>query len=202
MCRRLDALDTIIQVFSFHFRLSWITKPRTLCERTVSSTCPSIRKGGSWGVALKKHTRSSLHLLALSFIRFIEAQELTVSNVDWMDAPPFLVRHSEIETSSTNFQRFVSGVGMDKSLIMMTNRIGPSLVPWGTPALTGSQSKNASPIFTRSLWSERKLMIHGIRHRRTPKSTSFLISTLWLIRSKAFEKSKKQRRRCLLGESR
>ena len=45
-------------------------------------------------------------------------------------------------------------------------------------------------------------MIHGTRHRRTPKSTSFLISTLWLIRSKAFEKSKKQRRRCLLGESR
>ena len=159
----------------------------------------SIDSGGSWGVALKKHTRSSLHFLALSFIRFIEAQELTVSNVDWMDAPPFFVRHSEIETSSTNFHRFVSGMGMDKSLIMMRNRIGPSLVPWGTPALTGSQSKNASPIFTRCLWSERKLMIHGIRHRRTPKSTSFLISTLWLIRSKAVEKSKKRRRRCLLG---
>ena len=35
MCRRLDALDTIIPILSFHFRLSWITKPRTLCERTV-----------------------------------------------------------------------------------------------------------------------------------------------------------------------
>ena len=67
---------------------------------------------------------------------------------------------------------------MDKSLIMMRNRIGPSLVPWGTPALTDSQSENASSIFTRCLRSERKLMIHGIRHRRTPKSTSFLISTL------------------------
>ena len=65
---------------------------------------------------------------------------------------------------------------MDKSLIMMKKGIGPSLVPWGTPALTGNQSANASPIFTRCLRSERKLMIHGIRHRRTLKSTSFNIS--------------------------
>ena len=63
---------------------------------------------------------------------------------------------------------------MDKSLIMMRNRIGPSLVPWGTPALTGSQSGNAYPIFTRCLQSERKLMIHGIRHRLTPISNRLL----------------------------
>lgn len=45
-----------------------------------------------------------------------------------MDAPPFFVTHSEIETSPTNFQRFVSGIDMNKSLITMRNRIGPSLV--------------------------------------------------------------------------
>ena len=63
-----------------------------------------------------------------------------------MDASPFLVRHSEIETSSTYFHRFVSGVGIDKSLIMMRNKIGPSLVPWGTPELTGSQSEKSLKI--------------------------------------------------------
>ena len=45
MCRRLDALDTITQMCSFHLRLSSITEPRTWCERTVLSTWPSIRKG-------------------------------------------------------------------------------------------------------------------------------------------------------------
>ena len=88
-----------------------------------------------------------------------------------MDAPPFLVRHSEIETSSTYFHRFVSGVGIDKSLIKMRNKIGASLVSWGTPALNKNPSENDSAILTRSLRFERKLMIHGIRHR-------FLISTL------------------------
>ena len=50
----------------------------------------------------------------------------------------------------------------------MRNKIGPSLVPWGTPALIGSQSENASPILTPCLQVERKLMIYGIRHRLTP----------------------------------
>ena len=45
-------------------------------------------------------------------------------------------------------------------------------------------------------------MIHCIKHRFTPKSTSFLISTSGTIRLKAFEQSKKQRRGFLLGESR
>ncbi|CAH3153220.1 unnamed protein product, partial [Porites lobata] len=46
----------------------------------------------------------------LSFIRFIKAQELTVSNVDQMDTPSFFMRQSEKETLSTYFHKFVSGV--------------------------------------------------------------------------------------------
>ena len=94
---------------------------------------------------------------------------------------------------------------MDKSLIMMKNRIGPSVVPWGTPALTGSQSENASPIFTRCLRSERKLMImmNGIRYRRTPKSTSFLISTLCMTNTViGFRKVQEAKTEVLFGESR
>ena len=62
-----------------------------------------------------------------------------------MDAPPFLVRHSEIETSSTYFHRFVSGVGIDKSLNKMRNKIRASLVSWGTPAPTKKRQKIKQP---------------------------------------------------------
>ena len=55
-------------------------------------------------------------------------------------------------------------MGIDKSLIIMENKIGPSLVPWGTPALTKNHSESDCPILKRCLRFERKLIIYGIRH--------------------------------------
>ena len=49
MCRRLDALDTIIPMCSFRFRLSWITKPRTLWERTFRVLDHQFVKGVAEG---------------------------------------------------------------------------------------------------------------------------------------------------------
>ena len=87
-------------------------------------------------------------------------------------------------------------------LIIIKNNIGPSFVPWGTPAFIGSQWEIAPANLTRCQWLDRKLIIHGIKDVRTPKSRSFPISTLYPIRLKALEKSRKQRRRCQPGESR
>ena len=60
MCRCL-ALDTIIQMSSCHFSFSWITRPKTLCKRTVSS------QGCSWASRFKKHARGSLSFIKNKF---------------------------------------------------------------------------------------------------------------------------------------
>jgi hypothetical protein len=91
----------------------------------------------------------------------------------------FEVRFSEDETSSTNFYIFVSGEFTLKSLIIMRNNVGTSLVPWGTPAVTGSQLEKDSPILTRCLRSQRKFIIQGITDRLTPRSSSFSMRILY-----------------------
>ena len=57
-----------------------------------------------------------------------------------------------------------------KSLTIIKNRIGPNFIPWGTPALTGSQLEVA---LTHCLRNDRKFAIHGIKDLLTPMSTSF-----------------------------
>ena len=52
---------------------------------------------------------------------------------------------------------------------MTKNRIGPSLVPWGTPAFTGNQLEIVSPSLTRWRRFERKLIIYGISDLLTPR---------------------------------
>ena len=152
--------------------------------------------------SFRKQIRISLHFLALSFIQLLELQETTVSRLVWMVELRFLTRPSDNDTSSTYFQVQDSGSGIFKLLIITRNNIGPSFVPWGTPAVIGSQSEIAPSNLTRCRRLDRKLIIHGIKDVRTPKSRSFSISTLFPMRSKALEKSRKQRRRCRPGESR
>ena len=60
------------------------------------------------------------------------------------------------------------------SLIIIKNRIGPNLVPWGTPALTGSQRVTTSPSLTHCLRPDKKLATQGNRDLLTPMSTSFV----------------------------
>ena len=66
ICNRLDAFETVSWICSSHFRLFWIVSPSTLCERTVSTGCPSIVRGINWGVSPRKLTQSSLHFLILT----------------------------------------------------------------------------------------------------------------------------------------
>ena len=124
-----------------------------------------------------------------------------VSRLVWVVESLFLVRTSYNEISSTYFHMLVTVDEILRLLTMTRNKIGPSLVPWGTPAFTGSHAEIASPSLTRWRRFDRKLIIHGIKDLLTPKSISFPISMLWPMRSNAFEKSRKIRRRCLPGDS-
>ena len=89
------------------------------------------------------------------------------------------------DTSSTYFQVQDSGSEILKLLIIIKNNIGPSFVPWGTPAFIGSQPEIEPANLTCCRRLDRKLIIHGIKVVRTPKSRSISISTLY---PKALEK--------------
>ena len=185
----------------FHFKLFWITRPGTLCEVTSSNCWPSISKWGRSMGSFRKQCRISLHFLALSFIQLLWLHEATVLRLVWMFELLFLISPSDSDTSSTYFQVRDSGSGIFKFLIITRNNIGLSFVPWGTPAVIWSQSEVEPANLMRCRRFVRKLIIHGIKYVR-PSSRSFSNSTLYPMRSKALEKSRKQRRRCLQGESR
>lgn len=68
------------------------------------------------------------------------------------------------------------------------------------PAFIGSQPDIEQPNVTLFQRLDRKVIIHGIKDVRMPKSRSFSISTLYPLRSKALEKSRKKR--CFPGRSR
>ena len=53
----------------------------------------------------------------------------------------FRISPSDSDTSSTYFQVRDSRSGIFKLLIITRNNIGPSFVPWGTPAVFRSQSE-------------------------------------------------------------
>ena len=144
---------------------------------------------------------NSLRFLALSFVQLLELQEATVSNLVWIFELLFLISPSASDTSSTYFQVRDSRSGIFKLLIITRNNIWPSFVPWGTPAVIGSQSEVEPANLTLCRRLVRKLIIHGIKYVWTLKSRRFSNSTLYPMRSEALEKSRKQRRRCLPGES-
>ena len=110
----------------------------------------------------------------------------------WSVLSVCLARVSLIDTCSTYFQMDVFAEAHWRSLIIIKNRIGPSLFPWGTPTVIGCHPEKTLLNLTRCLRSVRKLIIHGVRHLLTPIRISFSLRTLYPIRSKALEKSKKQ----------
>ena len=98
----------------------------------------------------------------------------------------------EIVTSSTKNQLLdLSGEWLVRSLINTRNRMGPSLVPCGTPAVTGTELEENWLTLTDCIRPDKKLQIHGIKALRTPKLISFEITMLWSIRSNALQKSRK-----------
>ena len=143
---------------------------------------------GRWSTTLRKRKVISLHFLGLRTILFVAAQVLMLSSSDCKIDIPRAAANSDIVMSSTYFQYEQRGEANFKSLIVITKIVGPSLVPRGTPARTGSQLETVCPSLTHSV---RKLQIHGMIERRTPKSISFLIMMVWSILSNALLKSRK-----------
>ena len=143
--------------------------------------------------SFRKQILISFHFLALSFIQFLELQEATVLRLVWMAELLFLTSPSDNDTSSTHFQVQDSGSEILKQYWAKFCSLGNADI--------GSQPEIEPTNLTRCRRLDRKLIIHGIRDVRTPKSRSFSRSTLYPIRSKALEESRKQRRRCRAGRS-
>ena len=176
--------------------------PRTLCEDTRSRGSSLMRKGVRSGPDLSEHITISLHFFGLRFMLLREDHsEMTLRSVRRDDVPPDGMT-SDIVRSSTYFQWLDSSQdSVARSLIMRRNKIGPSLVPCGTPAWTGNQGDVIFFILTAWRRSVRKLHIHLIMKTRTPSWMSLLTRTLWSMWSKALLKSKKQTLKNLPGSS-
>ena len=150
-----------------HLRLLWIVTPNTLWASTDSRALVSMAKADS--PALRKRKVISLHFLGLKTILFVAAQVLMLSSSDCKIDTPRAAANSDIVMSSAYFQYEQSGEANFKSLTIITKTIGPSLVPWGTPARTGSQLETVCPSLTHCHRSVRKLQIHGMIEQRNPK---------------------------------
>ena len=178
----------MVAIWLFHLRSSWMIKPRTLNWLTLSRGWSFTCTGGSnpRGESRRKEMESSLHFFGFNFILFAEAQLEIASKSFWVWGRSFLEMDWDIVMSSTYIQcRDLSWEWLAKSFTIMRNRIGPSFVPCGTPAVTEAQSDIAFPTLTDWVRPDRKLQIHGINDLRTPSLMSLWISMLWSIRSKA-----------------
>ena len=90
--------------------------------------------------------------------------------------------------SSTYFQMFVFATL--RSLIIIRNNQGPSLIPWGTPAGTARHSDTQPQLnFTFCLLFVRKSKIQHMIDSRKSYEESFWARTWWSIKSKALRKS-------------
>ena len=90
--------------------------------------------------------------------------------------------------SSTYFQMFVFATL--RSLIIIRNNQGPSLIPWGTPAGTARHSDTQPQLnFTFCLLFVRKSKIQHMIDSGKSYEESFWARTWWSIKSKALRKS-------------
>lgn len=128
ICSRFDPLETIPSTCKFHLRLSCSMRPSTLCELIFSSSTSFICSISLDGLLRKNEMVMSLHFFGCSFILLREAHRFIWSRPDWVFETSFALTTSEKVRSSTNFQ-YEKGDSSFRSLIMMRNKIGPSLVP-------------------------------------------------------------------------
>ena len=89
----------------------------------------------------------SLHFLMFNFILLVFVQSLSASSSFCSMDTSLVGTISDIVTSSTHFQLLELGDTIFKSLIIMA-KIGPNLVPYGTPALFGSHRDMLRPNLT------------------------------------------------------
>ena len=96
--------------------------------------------GKSW-LTEAKEMRSFLHLSTFSSTLFLLDKSVTSSAIVCaLLTCPFLIS-SDVVVSSTYFQS--DALLIARSLIMIKNNHGPSLVPWGTPEGTAPHSDTA-----------------------------------------------------------
>ena len=127
-----------------------------------------------------KEILSSLHLSAFSWTRFSRDHSITLLAIacTWL-SPPFTTT-SDTVVSSTYFHCCAL---VSRSLIIRRNNHGPSLVPCGTPAGTGTHSeKHSDANLIRWGLSDKKsiiqlIMLAGNLHWLH----NFLTSILWSI---------------------
>ena len=108
-----------------------------------------------------------------------------MSRLDWTEEILVFVSPSDKVTSSTYFHTEDSGVEILKLLTIIKTIWDRALFPGGNQQLLGASQRMS---FLVSLI--RKSMICGIKHLRTPNSSSLSINILYPMRSRAFEKSK------------
>ena len=83
--------------------------------------------------------KSSIKMVSIEFMQLLELREMMVSTLDWMFELLFLSSPLDKVTLLMYFQMQILGVEIIKLLNITRNSIGLSFVPWGTPALIGSQ---------------------------------------------------------------
>ena len=128
--------------------------------------------------------RSFLHFGSLSSNLFMVARVEKVSTAFWMLLSRPLLTVSETVVSSTYFHR--SDPVMSRSLIIIANSHGPSLVPCGTPAGTAPHSEKQSELsFTLCFRSVRKSVIHDKTASGMSYTRNLLTKMRWSMRSKA-----------------
>ena len=165
-------------------------RPNTLAFGTTSMSLPLTTIGSNEAGLVEKVMRSSLHFGSLSSNLFMVARVEKVSTAFWMLLSWPLLTVSETVVSSTYFHR--SDPGMSRSLIIIANSHGPSLVPCGTPAGTAPHSEKQSELsFTLCFRSVRKSVIHDKTASGMSYTRNLLTKMRWSMRSKAFLKSKR-----------
>ena len=139
---------------------------------------------------VEKLMRSSLHFDSLSSNLFTVARVEKVSTAFWMLLSWPLLTVSETVVSFTYFHR--SDLGMSRSLIIIANSHGPSLVPCGTPPGTAPHSEKQSELsFNLCFRSVRNSVIYNKTASGMSHTRNLLTKMRWSMRSKAFLKLKR-----------
>ena len=145
---------------AFHLWLFEIVRPRSF---TLVTTCIGlllIVTALKESADLEKLICNSSHLVSINWNLSVSACLTSSSMATWIPLGWPVWTVSAIDVSSMYFQRLMPLTLM--SFIMTRKSQGPSLVPYGTPALTDPQFKKQSWVsFTRCFLSVRKSAIQS-----------------------------------------
>ena len=138
-----------------HLRSFWIQRPGILALSTYSSLSDPILMSARCGEALLNLTSRAWHFLALRLSPLFDAQSekcwRSSCKLPWSSPPVF----SANVRSLTYFQYWDWALAA-ASLMGTWKPIGPSLVPWGTPAVSWRSSESVLLNLThcKRFWNE------------------------------------------------